>query len=1409
MTIDKPTLFVVGYTHLDTQWCWTYPQVIREFIPNTLHENFALFDKYPDYVFNWTGSNRYRFIKEYYPEDYARLKKYVADGHWFPGGSSIEEGDVNSPSEESLIRQVLYGNEFFRKEFGKQSEEFTLPDCFGFPASLPSILAHCGLDGFSTQKLTWGSAVGIPFNVGNWVGPDGESVVAALNATSYGSHINGSASDPHDLKTNPYWVRRMQEDEQKTGVPVDFRYYGNGDRGGSVDESDLKNLLLSEKDPGPFDIYAGRMDMMFISLTDSQKAKLPTYTGDLELTNHSAGSLTSEATQKKWNRENEVLADATERASVAADWLGALPYDRDRITDGWLRFLPGQFHDLMAGTALPLAYTFTWNDEILAMNEFAGVLQTAVGATSRALDTRGQGIPIVVYNPLSVARQDVVEATVDCPAFAVNLSVDGPSGPVPSQIVSAEHGRAKILFLAGAPSVGYAVYHATFGSSGTNLANLRRSALRATNRTVENARYKVTLNGAGDIASIYDKAAHKEMLAAPARLEYQHENPSQYPAWNMDWSDQSKPPADYVSGTPKFKIVENGPVRVGLQVTRRHKGSTFIQTIRLAAGAAGNRIEFATKIDWQGKESALKADFPLTVSNPQATYNWELGTIKRGNNDPKKFEVASHQWFDLTAPDKSYGVSVLDQAKYGSDKPSDNDLRLTLLYTPGVRGGYQHQGHQDWGHHEFVYALCGHAGTWQAGKTQWESARLSQPLIAFESPAHEGTLGKSFSFARVDNPNISIEALKKAEDTNEYIVRTNELSGSPQSHVRIAFASPVVSAREVDGQERSIGPAKIEDGKLVFDTPGYRPRAFAIKLAAPAQTVRPVRSYALRIPYNLDGISSWASKTDGNFDGHGRTLPGELMPNSIVSDGIGFHLGPKADGAKNVVVAEGQTIALPKNKHARLYVLAASVDGDTPATFSFGAEKRTIKIQAWNGYIGQWDTRLWEGQTPELAYDWHNPYAGLVPGFIKRARVAWYADHRRLADGTNDIYAFAYLYRYGMRVPDGARSVVLPNNPKVRILAVTIADDPNDDVRPLEPLYENTGAAQPQTPSISPAGGSFRDSTVVTLGRPMYWSESEALRYTTDGSLPTAQSPVYSGPFRVDRPTTLTVAQFGSDGKRGRLAVARLDVRDVTPPSIRSVIATPFEPTIRLTFSEPLDKASAESVSNYSLSSGTAIQSASLSADGQSVVLGVSSAITADPGTVTVKGVKDAAGNAADATAQVTLLKPVLEVTPEQSFDGRTTGPTQRNVADLPTQGGHPWTINMFVWVDQMPAELTPIAGFGDGRDSEGAERFLIKFHDAISFWGSNVDVRGKENFDLKRWQMVTATYDGQTVRLYKDGREIGSEAASLSDASNAVRFAPRPAWGYGARFSGKIRGFTVWDQALSSDALKGLMAGG
>src|SRR5262249_22754312 len=210
----------------------------------------------PHYIFNFSGSNRYRMMKEYYPADFRKLQSYVKAGRWFPAGSSVEESDVNSPSAESILRQVLYGNGFFRREFGRTSAEYMLPDCFGFPASLPSLLAHAGIKGFSTQKLTWHSAarvggpdspektpVGIPFNLGFWSGPDGRGVIAALNPGDYVGHVayDLSKSDPQNTAGDYVdWPKRIHVNAQASGLLTDYHYYGTGDVGGSPAEASVK-----------------------------------------------------------------------------------------------------------------------------------------------------------------------------------------------------------------------------------------------------------------------------------------------------------------------------------------------------------------------------------------------------------------------------------------------------------------------------------------------------------------------------------------------------------------------------------------------------------------------------------------------------------------------------------------------------------------------------------------------------------------------------------------------------------------------------------------------------------------------------------------------------------------------------------------------------------------------------------------------------------------------------------------------------------------------------------------------------------------------------------------------------------------------------------------------------------------
>ncbi len=447
------TLYVVPYAHLDTQWRWAYPQSIREYLANTLNRNFKLIDTYPNYIFNFSGSRRYEMMKEYYPAQYQKLKGYIQAGRWFPCGSSVDEGDANVPSAESLVRHVLYGNHYFRKEFGVASQEFMLPDCFGFPYALPSILAHCGVKGFSTQKLTWGSSAGIPFKVGVWEGPDGRTVIAALDPGAYNADVN------EDLSQNTSWLARIQNTGKISGAYVDYHYYGTGDTGGAPRENSVKWVEKSINGSGPVKVISSKADTMFLTLKPGQVAKLPKYKGELLLTEHSAGSITSQAYMKHFNRKSELLADSAEKSSIAAMLVGGTAYPSTRLYNAWDLLLGSQMHDMLPGTSIPKAYEFCWNDFLLAQNQFASVETDAVGAVAKQLDTRGKGAPIVVFNPLSIGREDTTEATIADIANGGPISVKGPDGiDVPAQTLSRHAGSVTIAFIAKAPSTGFAVY---------------------------------------------------------------------------------------------------------------------------------------------------------------------------------------------------------------------------------------------------------------------------------------------------------------------------------------------------------------------------------------------------------------------------------------------------------------------------------------------------------------------------------------------------------------------------------------------------------------------------------------------------------------------------------------------------------------------------------------------------------------------------------------------------------------------------------------------------------------------------------------------------------------------------------------------------------------------------------------
>ena len=429
----------------------------------------------------------------------------------------------------------------------------------------------------------------------------------------------------------------------------------------------------------------------------------------------------------------------------------------------------------------------------------------------------------------------------------------------------------------------------------------------------------------------------------------------------------------------------------------------------------------------------------------------------------------------------------LTDCKNGSDKLDDHTIRLTLLRTPGLYvpdpnipgdkagngANYSDQLNQEWGHHEFVFGIAGHAGDWRQAQTDWQAYRLNQPLIVFSSAGHAGTLGKTFSLISVSNPRVRVMALKKAESTDEVILRMVEVDGKPARDVQIKFAGPISAAREVNGQEQALGTAELSHGVLVTSFAAYQPRTFALRLGPAPAKVAPVVSQAVALNYDLAAASDDDTKSAPGFDSKGDALPAEKLPSELTFNGVKFALGPAKTGSPNAVVAKGQTIRLPSGRFNRVYVLAAA-DGDQKSTFRVGEQAIDLTVQDWGGFIGQWDTRVWKMDGPE--HDWavsanhavwdlqnrgtprHTPrypedYDHLSPGFIKRADVAWYASHHHTAEGLNQPYAYSYVFAYAMDLPTGVTSLRMPDNGRIRILAISVAVE-TPKVAAAQPLYD-------------------------------------------------------------------------------------------------------------------------------------------------------------------------------------------------------------------------------------------------------------------------------------------------------------------------------------------------------------------
>lgn len=763
-----PTLWACGHAHIDTAWLWRLAHT-REKCGRTFSTVLEMMRQYPDYKFTCSQPQQYKYVKEDYPEVYAGIKEAVARGQWETVGGMWIESDCNVVGGESLVRQFLYGLRFYQKEFGTHTNVVWLPDVFGYSAAFPQIIRKAGMKYFMTIKIFWNQVNKPPYQTFKWVGIDGTDVLVHFSPLGdYNAHMT-----PEQFKRN--WDNYTQKNIADSCLYI----YGWGDGGGGPTYQMLEVAERAQDFVGTPKVKLSSAEAFFedIDKQVSDNRLLPIWNGELYLEYH-RGTYTSQARNKRANRQSEILAQTAEQLSSLAGLLAGHAYPQEQINDAWETILLNQFHDIIPGSSIHEVYLDSDKD-------YAQVRETLETAANGALSALAGRVPAsageaVAYNPLPWARQDVVSA----PA---SLSLKGQS-------ITDLDGNAKTLVeLDGSvPSLGYAAIAGGFGAG--------EGTLTASADRLENQFFRIDLDKNKEIVSLFDKRLGREVIdknsycRGNALLTFE-DKPMDFDAWDIDVYYQEK--MYTVQDVADIKVIETGPIRASVEITRKIEnglGSTIRQRISLYRNLP--RIDFETEVDWHEKQTLLKVAFPVTVNALRATYDIQFGHIERPTYwntswDWARFEVCGHKWADLSEGD--YGVSLLSDCKYGWDI-RDNVMRLTLL-----KSAIHPDPKADEGRQVFTYSLYPHAGDWRAAGTVQRAYELNVP-VQFAAAAGNtagSDLAKSFSLATIDAENLIIETVKKAEDDDSLIVRLYE-AYNQRGNASITFGRPVREARSVN-----------------------------------------------------------------------------------------------------------------------------------------------------------------------------------------------------------------------------------------------------------------------------------------------------------------------------------------------------------------------------------------------------------------------------------------------------------------------------------------------------------------------------------------------------------------------------------------------------------------------------------
>lgn len=787
----KHTVYPVGHAHLDTAWLW--PIAITKLkMAHTTATQLALMQRYPEYTFVHSQASQYEWLEKDFPQLFTQVQAAIARGQWEPVGSMWVEADCNLTGGESLVRQFLYGKRYFRQKLGVETFDMWLPDVFGYSAALPQILAKFNIPYFLTQKISWNQTNKFPHHTFWWQGIDGTRVWAHFPpADTY----NGSA-EPKEIV---YAVKNYRDHAR---ADQSLYLFGHGDGGGGPTERHLEFLRRGQQAPNYPEIAQNKRAIDFFRESKANSHDLATWVGELYLELH-RGTYTSQAANKKGNRVSEFLLRDAELLSCFAPSYPA-NYPAAELEAAWKLVLLNQFHDIIPGSSVREVYQDSDKDYLSIAEVGNAIIQAALKEVASGLDTATMTHPVALFHNAKVVSQGEIPWQQEWVPSALVTSAE----TLPVQLVT-EFGNRKLVFATPASALG-SVAVAELSDTMVNVP----SRLKASAHCIENGELAVHFDANGNITSMQSLQDGSEFIA-PGELgnmfQLLDDHPLFWSAWDVDvYAFETA--VDLVQ-SERFEIVESGPVRVAVELVKRFGKSTIRQRISLGPTPG---VRFDTEIDWHEEDKMLKVAFPTNLNASRATYEIQFGNVERATHvntswEMAKFEVCAQKWIDLSEGDR--GVALINDCKYGFDVRG-NTMRMSLLRSPKAPDP-----ECDMGVHRFSYALVPHFGP-------YHYAGIVAAAYAFNAPVRHALLQPGAGSAHAlptlvacEDRNIVIEAVKKAEDSSDIVVRLYECHNS-RGRAEIVSARKPASAVLCDLEESEMAELKLSNGRVVFD---YKP----------------------------------------------------------------------------------------------------------------------------------------------------------------------------------------------------------------------------------------------------------------------------------------------------------------------------------------------------------------------------------------------------------------------------------------------------------------------------------------------------------------------------------------------------------------------------------------------------------